>query len=153
MAVPLYDLNKVQFSSQANSFKNNSVVYQGSLVLSASIPAGSFLTVSQTFTIPESPQFSELYAFFQDEMDVEQQYFVGSGFDPARWYKASVNNPFAIIVLTPGANAGPLGGIIYPVIKGNQITVNAIVNNPYSSTITYTPLTIPFAFIEYTMTN
>lgn len=153
MAVPKYDLNKVHSSSEANSFKNDSLLYQGSVTLSSPIPAGSILQSITTFTVPEIPVFCKLFGFYQEFMDVTQQYFVGSGFTTAQWYEASVNNNFGIIVTAPAPNAGPLDGLLYAIINGNQISVIALVSNPYSSTISYNPLTIPFGFIEYTMTN
>lgn len=147
-----FDLSKVQSTSVVNSFKNDGGIYKGSLTLSASIPAGSFLTSSTTVTLTSAPQFCMLYAFFQEYMDVTEQWAGKVDYNPAAWYLTGINNRFAVLVSAPGASP-PADGIIYPVINGNQVTVNAILNNPYSSTMTYTALTIPFAFFEYTMTN
>lgn len=152
MSSPSFDLSKVQFTSVANSFKNDAQIYKGSITLSASIPGSSFLTASTTFTLASSPQFSILYAFFQEFTDASQQYFVGSGYNPAEWYQTSVDTRLGVIVTTSPFQ-GPIDGLIYPVINGNQVTVTALVNNPYSSTIAYTPLTIPFAFFYYTLSN
>jgi len=154
MSVPTYDLNKVQFASQANSFKNDGQIYTGSIVFATSIPSGSFAQASTTFTLDSSsPQFSMLYANFQEYTDTVQQYFVGSGYNTAQWYDGNVNNKIGFVVTAPAAQAGPLEGIIYPLINGNQVTVVAIVNNPYAVSITLQALTIPYAFIEYTMSN
>jgi hypothetical protein len=153
MSSPSFDLSKVQFTSAVNSFKNDGAVYTGSLTLSASIPSHSFLTASTTVTVDTPPQFSLLYGYFQDLDDAIQQYIYGTGYETAHWYQAGVNNRFSVMVTSPAPNVGPLDGLLYPVINGNQVTITALVNNPYASTITYTALTIPFAFINYSLTN
>lgn len=153
MSVPDYDLNKVQFTSEANSFKNDGAIYTGTLTFVTSIPSGSFQVVSHTETLSSSPQFSMLYGYYQEYMDTLQQYSIGSGYNTAQWYDANVNNKIGFVVTAPAPNAGPLDGLLYPVINGNQVTINAIVNNPYASTITLQALSIPWAFIIYTLTN
>jgi len=153
MSIPTYDLSKVQFTSEANSFKNDSNIYTGTINFVTSIPAGSFQTVSQTVTLDSSPQFSQLYAYFQEFADATQQYFFGSGYNTAQWYQSNIDTKLGVVVTAPAFDAGVLDGVVYPVINGNQVTVTAIVNNPYSSTITLQALSIPWAFIEYTMTN
>lgn len=153
MSVPTFDLNKAQFASTANSFKNDGQIYTGTIDFVTSIPASSFQTVSQTTTLSSSPVFSMLYGYYQEYIDTFQQYYSGSGYNAAQWYDGNVDNKVGFLVTAPLANAGPLEGLIYPVINGNQVTVTAIVNNPYGSTITLQALSIPWAFIEYTLTN
>ncbi len=152
MSTPTFDLSKVQYTSMANSFKNDGVPYKGTLTLSASIPSGSFLTASTSVTLTNQPQFAMLYAYYQEATDMQQQYAVGSGYQPAQWYQATVNNKIGVHV-TSAPNVGVITGIIYPVINNNQVTVTAIINNPYSNAITYDPLTIPWAFFCYTLSN
>lgn len=152
MSSPSFDLSKVQFTSAANSFKNDGVIHKGTLTLSASIPGNSFLTSTQTFTLNNSPQFSMLYAFFQEFGDAEQQFIVGSGFNGPEWYLTSVDTRIGVIVTT-SPHQGATDALIYPVINGNQVTVTAIINNPYSTTISYTSVNIPYAFFCYTLTN
>lgn len=153
MSVPNYDLNNVQFSSEANSFKNDSIVYTGTLTLPTSVPAGSTGIAFANFTLSAVPQFSQLYAFFQELTDGIQQDTVGSGYNTAQWYDGSLNNKLAVRVTAPVGSTGVFGGLVYPIINGTQVQVQAIYSNSASSTVTLAPLTIPFAFIEYTLTN
>lgn len=152
MSIPQYDLSKVQFSSEANSFKNDGDIYKGTINFVTSIPSGSFQTVSQTTDLAETPQFSILFGYYQEYTDAFQQYNGGS-YNTAQWYDANVNNKIGFIVTSPAPSAGPLDGLLYPVINGNQVTVVVIVNNPYGSTITLQAKSIPWAFVSYTMTN
>lgn len=153
MSVPAFDLRKVQFASQANAFKNDGFIYGGSIDTTTSIASGSFHVSSQSFDLPTQPVFSQLYGYFQEYVDTFQQYYTGSGYQTEQWWNASVNNKIGFVVTAPGPQAGPLDGIIYPVINGNTITVNVLINNPYAATITITAQTIEYAFITYTMTN
>jgi hypothetical protein len=147
MSTPPLDLSKVQYTSLANSFKNDRV-YTGTLTISAAIPAGSFLTASSTTTLSVLPQFSMLYANFQEYMDAFQQFNFGSGYNTAQWYQAGINNRLGVVVTTAPFQ-GVIDGMIYSVINGNQVTVTAIINNPYGSTINYNALSIPWCLFCY----
>lgn len=149
----MIDLSKVQYDSSANSFKNDSLLYIGSIVFPTTIAVGTFVTITQDFTVPEQPVFSHLYAFFKEFSDASASFNGYSGDRGAQWYKISVNAKVGLIVTAPAANAGPLEALIYPVINGSTITVTGIVNNPYPSNITLNPVTVPFGYIEYTLTN
>lgn len=153
MSTPTYDLSKVQFTSEANSFKNDSLLFQGSLTLPTSITSHSFNISSQNFTIPNTPTFSVLYGYFQDFYDAFDQYFAGSSYKTSQWFETNINAKVGIIVTAPAPQAGPIEGLIYPTISGNTVTVNLLVNNPYGVTITIAPQTIPYAFITYSLTN
>lgn len=153
MSVPKYDLNKVQFSSEANAFKNDGTIYTGTLNFPTSIAGNTTVTVSQTVALTSAPQFSLLFAYFQDYMDTLQQYFYGSGYSGQAWYPGTVDNKVGLVATAPAPQAGPVVALIYPVINGNTVTVTGIVPNPYSVTITLTALSVPWSFIEYTMTN
>jgi hypothetical protein len=147
------DLSKAQFSSTANSFKNNGTLYSGSVVFPTSIASGSFSQSSQTVTLDAAPEFSMLYAYFQDFSDSFQQFLVGSGYNTAQWYQSTVNTKAGVVVTAPAPQAGVLQALIYPVINGNTVTVIGLINNPYSVAITLQALTVPWRFIIYTMTN
>lgn len=152
MSVPSYDLTKVQYSSEANSFKNDSTIYSGTLNFPTTCVPG-VNTVSSSVTLTSSPVFSVLYAFFQESMDTLQQSLVGSGYNAAQWYLASVDVGVGLTVTAPSAHAGVLSGQIYPQINGDTVTVVGLLNNPYDVNITLSALSVPWAFIEYTLLN
>lgn len=137
-----FDLSKVQSTTTANSFKNDGLVYKGDIVFPTSIPGGSFSTSTVNFTVSVAPQFCVLYAYFQEFMDV------GTA-NPAQWYQTSINTKIGLTV----SGKPTLDAIIYPVINGTTITVTGLVNNPYSTSISLTQLTVPFAFVNYGLAN
>jgi hypothetical protein len=150
MSLP--DLSKLQYYSDANSFKNDGVLYTGTLTFPTSIDSGSFVTTTQSFSLSSAPQFSMLYAFYQEFFDAFQQFNVGSGYNTAQWYQASVDNKIGVTIPS-GTHAGVIEATIYPVINGNNVTVTGLINNPYTAAITINALSIPWAFCEYTLTN
>lgn len=152
MSIP-FDLTKVDYTSMANSFKNDNFIYTGTMTFPTSIASGSFVTVTQSFDIGESPQFSMLYAYFQEYLDTSEEYFGGVSFRPQEWYSISINSKVGMLVTAPAPQAGPLDAIIYPVINGTTVTVTGLVNNPYSVGITLEALEVPWAFVIYTLAN
>lgn len=148
---PPVDLSKLQYTSLTNSFKNDSEIYTGTLTLSSPVAAGSFLIASTSFTVASPPQFSMLYAYYQEFGDATQQVLVGYNFNLQEWYQTSVDCRLGIKPTSPTTT--PTDALIYPVINGTTVTINALLNNPYGSTLVYNPVTIPYSFINYTMTN
>jgi hypothetical protein len=147
------DLSKLQYYSGANSFKNDGTLYSGTMTFPTSIPSHSFVVTTHTETLAETPQFSMMYAYFQEYLDHAQQDIGSSEFNAAQWYQTSVNTKIGLTVTAPSGSAGPLDALIYPVINGTTLTVTGLVNNPYGDAITITALDVPWRFISYTMTS
>ena len=145
------DLDKAILVSSHNSFKNDSVVHTGSITFPSSLTAGQSSTTSVVVPLDVSPQFSEFFAYFTEALDLTT-YSNGTYGNP-QWYPTvvSASGGVGIWVTSPSGNAGVLTGLVLPVINGNQITVEAIVFNPYSNGVTLAPLTINFAFTQYSL--
>jgi len=150
MSLP--DLSKLQYFSGANSFKNDGFIYTGSIAFPTSIAGGSFVTTTQSFTLSSAPVFSMLYCYYQEYYDAAQQNTIGSGYNGPQWYQASVNSKLGLVIPS-GVHAGVIDATVYTVIDGNTVTVTGLVNNPYSTAITLNAVSVPYAFIEYTLTN
>lgn len=153
MSSPPFDLSKVQFTSLANSFKNDAELYPGSITFSDPIPAGSTLTSSTPITVSSAPVFSTLYAYFQEAQDMTQQYAIGSGYRTAQWYQVSVSTQISVALTTAPYTNTILVGQMYTIINGNQVTVEAKIPNPYAVPVSYVPITIPWNFFIYSLTN
>jgi len=147
------DLSKLELYSGANSFKNNSRLYSGTINLPTSIPSGSFSQSLSSVTLDAPPQFSMFYAQFQEVFDAIEQYFGGPIYNGVQWYQASVNVRVGVTVTAPAPQAGIIEGLIYPVINGVNVSIIALINNPYATAITLAPQSIPWRFASYTMTN
>jgi hypothetical protein len=142
------DLSKVQFASTYNAFKNNNTLYTGSISFPTSLTSGQQSITTQAVPISVSPQFSKFYANFWEVVDRI------SSTSSAQWYEAPISAySVGIQVTAPAPNVGVINCGVYPVLIGNQMLVTAQVNNPYSNGITLGALTVPYAFIEYTLAN
>lgn len=142
------DLSKLILHSGFNAFKNDGNVYIGSISFPASMTTGQFYTTTVSFTISSSPQFTRFFAFFRETVDAT---LLGGG---AQWYPGNVAvGSVGVHVNAPAPNVGYLNGAVYPIINGNTVTVKAELKNPYGNSITLDALSVPFAFIEYTLAN
>lgn len=142
------DLSKVQFASTYNSFKNDGLLYTGSISFPTSLTAAQQYTATTTISTLVNPQFSKFYANFLEIVDAINS--VGS----PQWYDATIAaNSVAILVTGPPGEAGWINCGVYPIISGNEIVVTASIFNPYPVSITLQPLTVSFAFFEYTLAD
>lgn len=140
------DLSQVQFASPYNSFKNDNVLYTGSVNFPTSLTAGQTYVNATTISLSEAPQFSKFYAYFQEYLDAT----VGN---PAYWYPANVGGQYSVGVYVndPLAEQSWLNGFIYPVIFSGEALVTVSVFNPYPVTVTLTALNVPYAFVTYSL--
>ena len=143
------DLSKLIFSSSANTFKNDNAVYLGSISFPTSVLASSTASTTTTVTLPESPVFSKFFAFYKEYYDAR----LGTG--SAQWYSSSMPGlgGIPVDITAPSAQAGWINAWLYPVINGRILTVTALISNPYALNITVAALSVPFAFVEYTLAN
>ena len=142
------DLTKLILYSPDNALKNVNK-YSGTIVMPTSLTANQISTTTVTFAMSDAPVFNELFCFYKDIVDAI--YTTGS----AQWY--SSNNAghasAGVHVNAPAGNVGYLSFFIVPTINGSNLSINAILINPYSNGVTLDPLSIPFNFIEYTLAN
>lgn len=141
------DLTKLALYSNANAFKNDDMAYTGSITFPTSVAASTTAATTSSFTLGSSPQFTKFFANFQELTDAQ---LLGGA---AQWYPANVAYGNVGIYTPTSPFAGWLGAYLYAVINGTTVTIRAEVHNPYSSTVTFNTLTVPFAFIEYTLAN
>ena len=148
------DLSKLITNSPNNSFKNDGTIYTGTIAFPTSCASGTSATSTYSFTLNDTPQFSKFFAYFRETTDAITAY-VGGSSNGTLWYdqNTAVNQGVGITVTSPAPSAGVISASLYPIINGNTITITAEVWNPYSSTISISPLSVPFAFIEYTLAN
>lgn len=142
------DYTKVDYHSDLAGFKNDGVLYTGTIDIPTSLTAGEKKIVSATpITIATSPEFCMFFAKFQDYTDLT---FSGTG---AQWYPGFVGATANVgcTVTAPVGSAGPLNISINPVINGTTVTVQVWVNNPYSNSITIAAQSIPWAFVEFSL--
>lgn len=140
------DLSKVVFYSGANAFKNDGTVYTGSLTFPTSLTSGQLGAVTTSFTLSSAPQFSKFFANFVETVDAMNS-------KPAQWYDEELCYSVGIYINSPSIYANWYAAFIYPIINGNTVTVRLEFQNPYGTSITLNPLTVPFAFVEYTLAN
>ena len=142
------NLDNVILATAYNSFKNDGFNYTGSISFPTSLTSNQLSITTTPVSLGELPQFSKFYAFFKEYLDAT----VGNA---AEWYPCNVGGQFGvgIDVTAPGGEAGWIQASVYPVITGDTVLVTAAVFNPYNVTITLAALTVPFAFIEYTLAN
>lgn len=141
-------LGDLTLYSPNNAFKNiNS--YPGSINFPTSVTSGSTVTVTSVITLTDTPVFTNFFANFLQVTDA--QFSVGS----AQWYTSNESGgvDIAIHISAPAPDVGYTNAALYPVINGNTVTVTGTVFNPFAGTITLTPLTVPFVFVEYTLAN
>lgn len=145
MALP--DLSKLILYSPDNSFKNVNK-YPGSLSFPTSLTGSQVSNTSVTISLSDSPVFLEFFANFLELLDAI------NGIGSAQWYSANVSGGNDIgIHVTTAPHVGWIGCSLYSVVSGSTVTVTGTVINPYSSTVSLDPLTIPFVFIDYDLAN
>lgn len=142
----MVDLSKAQFISTADAFKNQ-YIYTGSLTLPASVPPATpsvpYTQTSTTFTVPDVPALTEFFAFFVETVDA-----IFSNNNP-QWYNSNISGQGRVGYPNPG---GQLTCFLFPIINGSTITVVAQVVNQTAGTLS-SNITVPFAFIGYTLAN
>lgn len=142
------DLSKLVTISSRNSFKNVNV-YTGSLTLPTSIPPDSATPTqtSTTITLTDTPVFLSFFAFYND------LYNATVSINNPQWYGAAASGQANVAY--PATN-DPINGNIacffYPVINGNVVTVVARGLNQTDTTYNAN-ISVPFAFVEYTLAN
>ena len=141
------DLSKVIYSSNNNSFKNDGTIYTGSVTFPTSLTSGQNSITTTTINISSFPQFSKFYANFKEEADCV--YSTGS----VQWYDEIVSAGSIGIHVNTAPHVGYINCSLYPVILTNTVLITASVQNPYNVTIGLDSLTVPYAFIEYTLAN
>lgn len=141
------DLSKLILHTGYNAFKNDGLVYTGSIDFTTSLTSSQLWTSTTSFTISSFPQFTKFFAFFQEAVDATT--LLGS----AQWYPNNVAVGSIAAHVTTAPFVGYIGASIYPIINGNTVTVTAELQNPYASTVSLDALNVPFAFIEYTLAN
>lgn len=147
------DLDKVDFASPYNAYKNDGEVYTGTIAFPLSLTANQNGIVNVTIPFQEPPTFSEFYAFFTEELDLTL--FPNGTYGNPQWYSIdfSAGGGLGVWVTAPTIHQGVVHGYILPIISGNTITVQAFLPNTYSSTTTFAPLVVPFAFVSYSLAN
>lgn len=145
------DLDKAIMVSTYNSYKNDGVVHTGSISFPTSLTAGQSSTTSVDVALDVAPQFSEFSAFFTETLDLTA--YPNGTYGNPQWYPVvvSASGGVGVWVTAPSGDQSVLSGLVMPLINGNKITVQAIVYNPYSVTVTLAPLTVPFAFTQYSL--
>jgi len=144
----MIDYSKLQYHSSLAGYKNDGKLYTDSITLPTSMTASQqLITSSSPITIATSPEFCLFFAKFQDFTDLT------FGVGAAQWYPTFVGatNNGGCTITAPSGSAGPLNFSINPVINGTTVTVEVLINNPYSNSITIAAQTIPFAFAEYSL--
>jgi hypothetical protein len=142
------DLSKLVTITSYNSFKNVNV-YTGSLTLPTSIPPDSAIPTqtSTTITLTDIPVFLSFFAFYNDS------YNATVSINDPQWYNAAASGDANVAY--PATN-DPVNGNIscffYPVIDGNIVTIVARGLNQTATTY-HANISVPFAFVEYTLAN
>lgn len=149
------DLSKVISASTYNSYKNDGFVYTGSFTTPITLTAAQQYTATQSVTLATQPQFSKFFANFQEFADLFEQYHGNTDFNPAEWYPCNVGGyeNVGLTVTAPMAQQGPIQASIYPVILAGTLLSMLYINNPYNVTITLTSISIPWAFVVYSLAN
>lgn len=147
------NLDNAILVSTYNAYKNDSFVHKGTITFPTSLTAGAYGIVTVPISLSISPQFSEFSAYFTETLDLTS--YANGVYGNPQWYPAvlAASGGVGVWVTAPSGNQGVLTANILPIIDGNSITVQAIVNNPYSNSITLAPLSVPFAFTQYSLAN
>jgi hypothetical protein len=148
----MVDLTKAVLVSDYNAYKNDSIVHTGSITLPTTLTAGQNSLTTVTVSLDIAPNFSQFFAYFTEYLDLTT-YPNGVYGDP-HWYPvdAASSGACGVWVTAPAGNVGsPLTVNINPVIVGTTIQVQAVIFNPYSNSVTLAPLTVPFAFTQYSL--
>lgn len=146
--MPSPDLSKLTLHTGYNAFKNVNQ-YSGSVIFPTSLTAGQVATVTSVITLSDTPVFTDYSANFVETVDAT------FGSATSRWYSGNVAGNFdiGINVVTPLINAGYINCGLYPIVSGTIVTMTGSIINPYGTTITLAPLTVPFLFVEYTLAS
>lgn len=149
----MVDLTKAILVSDYNAYKNDSVVHIGSITLPTSLTAGQSSLTTMTVGLDIAPNFSQFFAKFTEAFNLTQ--FSNGIYGNPQWYPidAAASGACGVWVTAPGPEQSVLTANINPVIIGNTIQVQALIFNPYNTTITLGPLTVPFAFTQYSLAN
>lgn len=140
------DLTKLIFTSEANAYKNVAS-YSGTITFPTSLTANQTSTNSVTFSLAEAPTFLKLYAKFTEYVDRL------SGVSP-QWYAAAAAGYYTVgINITTGVHAGVISCGLTVFVSGTTVTVQGILNNPYSDPITLESLAVPFVLVDYSLAN
>lgn len=133
------DLEKTQFASTNNSFKNTGV-YTISIDLPTSYAAFQDKTNSTSITLSENQVFVFAAAKYAEYIRA-----VNEGVVTKYWQVIPTFDGYAV------SGSGPQQFYLYTTINGNQVTFIVGSQNGYATPETYTPQTIEISYVTYTV--
>lgn len=138
-------LDKLILISKNNAFKNDDV-FRGSLVIPASVGAGSIYTNSVSFTIPDGVDFQSAFGYFTN---YSLRIFQGTPFTTYvdRWW--DLNQIQDVFLIT---SAGVITGQIIQVVTGGIVTITLRISRQGTSAVTITSSgSIPISLVAYSL--